>query len=89
MHWEKGGAFTGEVSAAMLQALQVKHVVIGHSVAEILRGFGMRVLAFDIFPNQEWAAQHGIEYVEARTLAKRKRPHHTAYPFDARDQSHC
>jgi D-lactate dehydrogenase len=43
---------------------------IGRIVAEILRGFGMRVLAFDTFPNQEWAAQHGIEYVEARTLAR-------------------
>ena len=43
---------------------------IGRIVAEILRGFGMRVLAFDPFPNQEWAAQHGIEYVEARTLAR-------------------
>ena len=31
LHWESGGAFTGEISAAMLQALQVKHVVIGHS----------------------------------------------------------
>ena len=43
---------------------------IGRIVAEILRGFGMRVLAFDPFPNQEWAAQHGIEYVEPRTLAR-------------------
>jgi D-lactate dehydrogenase len=41
----------------------------GRIVAEILRGFGMRVLAFDLFPNREWAAQHGIEYVEPRTLA--------------------
>jgi triosephosphate isomerase len=31
VHWEKDGAFTGEVSAAMLRALQVKYVVIGHS----------------------------------------------------------
>ena len=31
MHWEKEGAFTGEVSAAMLLALGVTHVVIGHS----------------------------------------------------------
>jgi hypothetical protein len=31
VHWEKGGAFTGEVSAAMLRALQVKYVAIGHS----------------------------------------------------------
>src|SRR6516225_1487018 len=36
LHWESGGAFTGEISAAMLQALQVKHVVIGHSVEEVL-----------------------------------------------------
>jgi D-lactate dehydrogenase len=43
---------------------------IGRIVAEILRGFGMRVLAFDPFPNQEWAAQHGIEYVDGRTLAR-------------------
>jgi triosephosphate isomerase len=38
VHWEKGGAFTGEVSAAMLRALKVKYVVIGHS--ERRQGFG-------------------------------------------------
>ena len=43
---------------------------IGRIVAEILRGFGMRVLAFDTYPNQEWATQNGIEYVEPRTLAR-------------------
>ncbi len=31
MHWEKSGAFTGEVSAEMLKELGVKFVVIGHS----------------------------------------------------------
>jgi triosephosphate isomerase len=31
MHWEKSGAFTGEISAQMLRALYVKYVVIGHS----------------------------------------------------------
>ena len=31
MHWEKEGAFTGEVSPAMLTAIQVTHVIIGHS----------------------------------------------------------
>ena len=43
---------------------------IGRIVGEILRGFGMRVLAFDVYPNEEWAAQHGIEYVEMDTLIK-------------------
>src|SRR5260370_26631634 len=31
MHWERGGAFTGEISAAMLRDLFVRYVVIGHS----------------------------------------------------------
>jgi len=31
MHWEKEGAFTGEVSAGMLLATGCTHVVIGHS----------------------------------------------------------
>jgi D-lactate dehydrogenase len=43
---------------------------IGRIVAEILHGFGMRVLAFDLYPNQEWATQNGIQYVEPRTLAR-------------------
>lgn len=43
---------------------------IGRIVAQILRGFGMRVLAYDPFPNPEWAAQHGVEYVDPSSLAK-------------------
>jgi len=31
MHWEKQGAFTGEISAAMLIAIGCKEVIIGHS----------------------------------------------------------
>ncbi len=31
MHWEKSGAFTGEISADMLTELGVKYVIIGHS----------------------------------------------------------
>lgn len=31
MHFEKSGAFTGEVSATMLKELGVKYVIIGHS----------------------------------------------------------
>lgn len=42
---------------------------IGRIVAQILRGFGMRVLAFDPFPDRDWAAQQRIEYVDALTLA--------------------
>jgi triosephosphate isomerase (TIM) len=31
MHWEKEGAFTGEVSAGMLLAAHCTHVIVGHS----------------------------------------------------------
>lgn len=30
-HWEKSGAFTGEISAEMLTSVGVKYVIIGHS----------------------------------------------------------
>jgi D-lactate dehydrogenase len=43
---------------------------IGRVAAEILRGFGMRVLAYDPFPLPDWAHQHGVEYTDARTLAR-------------------
>ena len=31
MHWQKEGAFTGEISALMLKAIGVTHVILGHS----------------------------------------------------------
>lgn len=40
----------------------------GRLLAEILRGFKMRVIACDLFPNEEWAKAHQIDYVELGTL---------------------
>jgi len=31
MHWEKGGAYTGEISASMLRDLYCHYVIVGHS----------------------------------------------------------
>ncbi len=31
MHWEKSGAYTGEISGEMLKAIGVEYVIIGHS----------------------------------------------------------
>lgn len=31
VHWEKNGAFTGEISLSMLENLGVTHVILGHS----------------------------------------------------------
>jgi len=41
---------------------------IGRNTASIAKGFGMRVLAYDPFPNQESAQQIGFEYVELNDL---------------------
>lgn len=38
MHWEKSGAFTGEVSAAMLRDLYCHYVILGHSERRTLFG---------------------------------------------------
>ena len=44
---------------------------IGRVTGQILRGFGMRVLAYDPYPNHEWAKQTGVEYVEAPSILLR------------------
>jgi D-lactate dehydrogenase len=43
---------------------------IGRIAAQILRGFGMKMLAFDLFPSPEWAKEYGVEYTDAKTLAR-------------------
>src|SRR5262249_46186313 len=44
---------------------------IGRVTGQILRGFGMRVLAHDPFPNHEWAKQTGVEYAETPSVLLR------------------
>jgi D-lactate dehydrogenase len=41
---------------------------IGRVTGQILRGFGMRVLAYDPFPDHEWAKDAGVEYAEAPSV---------------------
>jgi D-lactate dehydrogenase len=43
---------------------------IGRVAAQILRGFGMRVLAYDPYPMPDWAREWGVEYCDPRTLAR-------------------
>lgn len=43
---------------------------IGRITAQILRGFGMKVLAYDPFPAPDWAQQTGVEYTDLRVLAR-------------------
>ena len=38
MHWEPSGAFTGEISSALLRDLLVRYVVLGHSERRTLFG---------------------------------------------------
>ena len=41
---------------------------IGRITAQILRGFGMKVLAYDPYPSPDWALQFGVEYTDLSTL---------------------
>ncbi len=41
---------------------------IGRVTAQIFRGFGCRVVAYDPIPTPAWAAEYGIEYTDAETL---------------------
>jgi len=41
---------------------------IGKIVAQILRGFKMKVLAFDIYPDNDFAEKNGIRYTDLDTL---------------------
>ena len=43
---------------------------IGRVAAQILLGFGMKVLAYDPFPAADWAKEFGVEYTDAKTLAR-------------------
>ncbi|MDF7800113.1 2-hydroxyacid dehydrogenase [Pontiellaceae bacterium B1224] len=44
--------------------------IIGRSLISILKGFGMKVLAYDPFPNEAYAAETGITYVDLPELYK-------------------
>jgi len=41
---------------------------IGQCLISILKGYGMRVLASDLYPNHEYAKNAGIEYTDLETL---------------------
>jgi D-lactate dehydrogenase len=41
---------------------------IGRCTAQIFRGFGAEVLACDVFPDHDWAVEHGVRYVSFEEL---------------------
>ena len=44
---------------------------IGRIMADILMGFGMKIIAYDPFPNTKWAQENNIEYVDLEEIFKR------------------
>ncbi|MFP4163163.1 MAG: 2-hydroxyacid dehydrogenase [Chitinispirillaceae bacterium] len=44
---------------------------IGKVAIEILRGFGMNILAFDVYPDRKFAQEHNVEYVELDELYRK------------------
>ena len=43
---------------------------IGRIMIDILNGFGMNVLAYDLYPNEEHAIKHGFKFTDLETLYK-------------------
>jgi len=41
---------------------------IGQITIEILKGFGMKILAYDLYPNKDFSQKHGVEYVTLNEL---------------------
>lgn len=41
---------------------------IGRNVGYIAHGFGMKLLAFDMYPNEAWAKEVGAGYVDLKTI---------------------
>ncbi len=44
---------------------------IGRIMADILMGFGMKIIAYDPLPNTKWAQEKNIEYVDLEEIFKR------------------
>lgn len=43
---------------------------IGRAAVEILKGFGMKILAYDAFPDEDYRKKTGFDYVDLDTLYK-------------------
>ncbi|WP_407435154.1 2-hydroxyacid dehydrogenase [Treponema sp.] len=41
---------------------------IGQIMADILKGFGMNIIAYDPYPNEEWASKSGTRYVTLKEI---------------------
>jgi D-3-phosphoglycerate dehydrogenase len=44
---------------------------VGKRVATLLTPFGVQLLAYDVFPNQTWAREHGVTFVPLDDLLRR------------------
>jgi triosephosphate isomerase len=69
MYWERSGAFTGEISAALLRDLFVHYVVLGHSERRMLFGENDEIVNRKVRAAHE-ASLHPIVCV-GETLAQR------------------
>ncbi len=43
---------------------------IGRVMAGILKGFGMKIICYDPYPNSDWARENGFSYVDLETIFK-------------------
>jgi len=59
--WERSAG--REVSGKTLGILGLGN--IGQRIVELLSGFGMRVVACEVRPDEEWVARHGVELADS------------------------
>lgn len=43
---------------------------IGQIMINIMKGFGMKIYAYDLFPNESYAQENGVEYTDLETIYK-------------------
>ncbi|MDR2129707.1 MAG: triose-phosphate isomerase [Odoribacteraceae bacterium] len=71
---EKGGAYTGEISAAMIASTGAKHVIIGHSERRAYHGETNALLAGKV--NRALENDLGIIFCAGEVLAEREAGNH-------------
>ncbi|MFC1562739.1 NAD(P)-dependent oxidoreductase, partial [candidate division KSB1 bacterium] len=43
---------------------------IGRYVVNLMKGFNMKVIAYDIYPNEEWAVENNVTYTDLKYVCK-------------------
>jgi D-3-phosphoglycerate dehydrogenase / 2-oxoglutarate reductase len=73
VHHERASAGQGKVGPARLDLTDKRLGVvgtgqIGRHVVSLLSGFKMKICAYDVYPDHDWAKEHSVQYVSMEEL---------------------